>query len=540
VVELSATAEGSADQARQLEAGKQEIARLEESTRELEAALHSLAEHEQLLQTREREVNELQAKLQELNATLRDNESPAEPLVVVNPDPAQGAGVAVSTTHDEKLVELSEQDSLTGLYNRQHFMQLLEESLGHDDARNGDQALLYILLDNFKEVREDIGINASDKVLRDTATLIAANSGENDTVARFSDSVFVVLHHEEDIGDVHEFAEKMLHEIESHVYEIEGGSVMIKVSIGVCPVSGHTNTAQDVITRADLACEVARSSEGTRVHSHNVTVDDQMSQDHEDEWDDIIRKTLEEKRFYLVYQPIVSLNGDTRERYEVLLRILDDEGQVVLPSQFLSIADKIGLTHEIDRWVIDNAMTTLAELHHADKDTTFFVKISGKTLSDIELPLWIHEKIRECQVKTENIVFEITEAVALKDLRNAMHFVNAVHKLGCKVALEHYGRANQPQLLKHLSVDILKIDGSLIENLSTSKENQATVKSIIQAANSQDIKCTAERVEDAHDLGMLWQYGVEFVQGNFAQIPSKKLDYDFAGNFSDEESTIYM
>ncbi|NNG13507.1 MAG: EAL domain-containing protein, partial [Halobacteria archaeon] len=397
-----------------------------------------------------------------------------------------------------------------------------------------------ILLDNFKAVREDIGINGSDKVLRDAATLIAASSGENDTVARFSDYVFVVLHRGEDINDAQKFAEKMLHDIDGHVYEVEGNSVMIKSSIGVCPVSGHTNTAQDVITRADLACEVAQSSEGTRIHFHNVAVDDQMSQDHEGEWDAMVRKTLEEKRFYLVYQPIVSLNGDTRERYEVLLRILDHEGQVVLPSQFLSIADEIGLTHEIDRWVIDNAMSALAELHRADKDTTFFVKISGKTLADIELPLWIHEKIRECQVKTENIVFEITEDVALKDLRNAMHFVNAVHKLGCKVALEHYGRANQPQLLKHLSVDILKIDGSLIENLSTSKENQATIKSIIEAANSQDIKCTAECVEEAHDLGMLWQYGVEFVQGNFAQIPSKKLDYDFAGDSSDEESTIYM
>jgi EAL domain-containing protein (putative c-di-GMP-specific phosphodiesterase class I) len=265
-----------------------------------------------------------------------------------------------------------------------------------------------------------------------------------------------------------------------------------------------------------------------------------MSQEHEGEWDAMVRKTLEEERFYLVYQPIVSLYGDTRERYEVLLRILDDEGQVVLPSQFLSIADGIGLTHEVDRWVIDTAMGTLAELHHADKDTTFFVKISGKTLADSELPLWIHEKIRECQVKTENIVFEITETVALKDLRNTMHFVNAMHKLGCKVALEHYGRSNQPQLLKHLSVDLLKIDGSLIENLSTNKENQAIVKTIIQNAKHHEIKCTAERVEEAHDLGMLLQYGVEFVQGNFAQIPSKELDYDFAGNFTDEESTAYM
>jgi len=254
----------------------------------------------------------------------------------------------------------------------------------------------------------------------------------------------------------------------------------------------------------------------------------------------MVRKTLEEERFYLVYQPIVSLTGDTSERYEVLLRILDDDGEVILPSQFLSIADKIGLTHEIDRWVINTAIGALAELHREGRKTTFFVKISGKTLADGELPIWIHEKIKECQVETGNIVFEITEAVALKDLRNTMHFVNAMNKLGCKVALEHYGRANQPQLLKHLSVDILKIDGSLIENLSTNKENQVIVKRIIDAANSHDIKCTAERVEEAHDLGMLLQYGVEFVQGNFAQIPSKELDYNFEGDSAEEQSTIYM
>jgi diguanylate cyclase (GGDEF)-like protein len=455
IEELSAELQDSQERAQQLEAKEQEIARLEERARELEAALQSSAEHEQLLEAREQEVAELRDKLQELEAALRDKESLSGGLEAVPLARLDEPGVAVGAVHEEKLIEISQQDQLTGLFSRQHFMQVLEENLSHDDARNGDQSVFYILLDNFKSVRDDVGINASDSILRDTAGLIASNFGDHDTIARFSDYVFVVLHRGDDMDAAQKLPEKILNDIEHHVFETEGGSVMLKLSIGVCPVSEHTNTAQDVITRADLACEVARSSEGARIHSHNVTVDQQMSQEHEGEWDVMVRKTLEEERFYLVYQPIVSLNGDTSERYEVLLRILDDEGQVILPSQFLSIADKIGLTHEIDRWVINTAIGALAELHREGRETTFFVKISGKTLADGELPMWIHEKIRECQVETGNIVFEITEAVALKDLRNTMHFVNAMNKLGCKVALEHYGRANQPQLLKHLSVDIL-------------------------------------------------------------------------------------
>ena len=154
-------------------------------------------------------------------------------------------------------------------------------------------------------------------------------------------------------------------------------------------------------------------------------------------------------------------------------------------------------------------------------------EISGKTLEDRELPMWINQKLKEYRLKSDCIYFEIPEAVATTDLKSTMLFIQAMQKIHCKVAIEHFGRANQPQLIQHLPVDMLKIDGSLINNLASSKEHQEKVRTIIDLARKSDIQCVAERVDDASDLAKLWEFGVNFIQGNFVQEPSKELEHDF-------------
>lgn len=433
---------------------------------------------------------------------------------------------------EKKIESLSRLDSLTGLSNRQHFMQLLKERISEQNTTDDHRALIYITLDNFKVIREEYGIVTSDTVLCDIAELLEANCGENDCLSRFGDYSFAILHYDSNEEKTLALGETLLHKIAGHLSEVDGRAITTTSSIGTCTIKNSSNDAQQIISWADMACEVARSSGGNQIHTHSVVVSEQIGQENEQAWDDVIRSTINEERFHLAYQPIVSLKGDTRQRYEVLLRIIDEAGHVILPGQFLSIAEKTGLSGEIDRRIISTAFRKLAETRKDNDDTSFYIKLSGTTLTDTGLPAWIEEQLRENHLVSDGIVFEIPERTAIDDLKSAMTFVKSMQNLNYKVAFEHYGHSDQPQLLKHLPVDILKIDGALISGLAGNEENKSRVKAIIELAKEHGKVCIAECVDDAGSLAQLWQYGVDFIQGNFVQEPSKELNYDFEGEIA--------
>ncbi|MBI5040522.1 MAG: EAL domain-containing protein [Gammaproteobacteria bacterium] len=355
---------------------------------------------------------------------------------------------------EQKLKYLSKQDVLTGLYNRQYFMEELE---------------------------------------------LAVND-----------------------------AQQLRHAIEEHILDIEGRSLTITTSIGISLITDSSPSAPEILSRADLACEVARSSGGNRVHLHNPVADEQVGREREQQWNHLIQEALVEDRFHLVYQPIVSLQGETDEKYEVLLRMRDSEGEDIRPGQFLPVALQTGQIAEIDRWVLRKAISVLAERRRGGANTVFFIKLSGPTLDDHELPIWINQQIKEARLASDAIVLEIAEADASQYLKGAKAFVSAVGGLHCKTSLEHFGSSpNSFQLLKHLPVDYLKIDGKFIHNLMRDSDNQAVVKSIVDVARSMNKLCIAEFVEDASSLTVLFQYGIHYIQGYFLAEPTEGLNYDF-------------
>lgn len=430
---------------------------------------------------------------------------------------------------EQKLKYLSKQDVLTGLFNRQYFMEELELSVGNAHAGSGNSGLLYILLDNFKTVKESVGLGASDLVVSDIAHLIKAKVGDQGVAARFGDSSFTVLLKGKDAVAAQALAEQLRHAIEEHIIDVEGRSVTITVSIGISLVTDTAPDAQQTLSRADLACEVARSSGGNRVHLHNPVADEQVGREREQQWNHLIQEALAEGRFHLVYQPIVSLQGETDEKYEVLLRMRDSEGEDIRPGQFLPVAVQTGQITEIDRWVIRKAIQVLAERRRGGANTVFFIKLAGPTLEDQELPLWINQQLKEARLASDAIVLEIAEADASQHLKSAKVFVSAIGALHCKTSIEHFGSSpNSFQLLKHLPVDYLKIDGKFIHNLMGDSDNQAVVKSIVDMARSMNKLCIAEFVEDASSLTVLFQHGVHYIQGYFLAEPGEGLNYDFS------------
>lgn len=434
---------------------------------------------------------------------------------------------------EQKLKFLTNQDVLTGLYNRQYFIEELELAVTNAVSGTESAAVMYLLMDNFKDIKDNVGIGIADMVTSDIAGLLKQHTGEKDIVARFGDHSFTVLRRGCDAESMETLGEQLRHAVEDHIATIENQSVTTTCSIGISIVTENTASAQEVLSRADLACEVARSSGGNRCHLHNPVVDERIGKERNQQVHALIKDALEQDQLQLLYQPIVSLQGDTSEKYEVLLRMLNDENEHILPNQFLPVAEETGQLAEIDRWVIRRAISRLAEHRARGSDTHFFIKLSAATLIDDGLAQFIGDCLREARLPGDALTFEIAEKYASQHLKHAKSLVKSLQELHCRTALEHFGAGpNSFQLLKHLPVDFLKIDGSFIHNLASDNDNQAMVKSILDTANSMNRKCIAEFVEDAHSLAVLWQSGIHFIQGNFLQEPSEALEYDFTGEIA--------
>lgn len=428
----------------------------------------------------------------------------------------------------QKLQFLSKQDILTGLYNRQYFLEEVELAVSDAQAGSAESHLLYVLLDNFKGVKDTVGLVGSDLVIKDIADLIRDKLGEQGLAARFGDNSFTLLLNQGDLNAAQALAEALRHAIEEHIFDIEGRTLTLTASIGISPLTESVPDAHEAISRADLACEVARSAGGNRVHLHNPVTDEQLGREREQQWKKSISEALEQDRFSLMYQPIVSLHGDAAERYEILLRMRDGDGEEVPPGQFLPVARQTGQIVDIDRWVIREAIVRLAERRREGHDTVFFIKLSGPTLDDPELPLWINEQLKAAHLPGSTVVFEIAEKEAADHLKHAKAFMKSMESIHCKTSLEHFGGGpNSFQLLKHLPVNFLKIDGAYIHNLASDENNQAMVRSIIDMAASMQKECIAEFVEDASSLAVLFQLGIPFIQGYFLQEPHPGMDYDF-------------
>lgn len=430
---------------------------------------------------------------------------------------------------EQKLKYLSKQDMLTGLYNRQYFMEELELAVTNARAGSGNSALLYVLMDNFKDIKENVGIGLSDMVIREIAELLRNACDEQDVLARFGDHSFTIIRANGNGEQGQAFAEELRKLVEDHIADIEDKAVTTTASIGVSLITESAPTAQQLLAQADLACEVARAAGGNRVHLHNPVADEQVGKEREQQWNTAIKQAVENGSFQLVYQPIVSLQGDHREKYEVFVRMLGEAGEAILPGQFLATAEQTGQIVDIDRWVIRRAVEVLSRRRKDGIQTSFFVKLSGQTLSDPELAIWVNDLLKTSNLAADSLVFEIAEQTAQQYLKNAKAFVKTMNQIHCRTALEHFGSGpNSFQLLKHLPVDFLKIDGSFIHNLATDPDNQAVVKSIVEMAQSMDKKCIAEFVQDAHSLAVLWQSGVQYIQGYFLQEPDSALSYDFS------------
>ena len=242
----------------------------------------------------------------------------------------------------------------------------------------------------------------------------------------------------------------------------------------------------------------------------------------------MVQQALEQNSFRLLFQPVISLRGDSFEHYEVLLRLLDPEGKEVAPGEFMSAAREAGLAEKLDRWVILNAIKLLAEHRSKGHETRLFVHLSSNSLQDPSLLPWLSVALKAARLPSDALVFQFNEPDAIAYLKQAKALTEGLAQLHCKVALCQFGCSLNPfNTLKHLTVDFVKVDGSYSQDLTTA-ENQEALKTLLASLHAQAKLTIVPFVESASALATLWQAGVNYIQGYYLQGPSQSMDYDFS------------
>jgi len=416
----------------------------------------------------------------------------------------------------ENLRRLAEHDSLTGLFNRFYFMEELERVVGRAQRGHRERcALLYVDLDNFKYVNDTLGHIAGDRLLVEIATLLRERTRKSDLLARCGGDEFNILLYDVTQQGAVSVAEAYRKHIQAFVFRYEGKVVDVGCSIGVAMCDEGLKSKEDILARADFSCHVAKRAGRNQVHLYSdrdaaqlVSLSTDMG------WARRIKDAIDFDRFVLACQPVIDSRTGELWCHEVLLRMRDDDGQLVMPSGFLPAAERFGLMKEVDRWVVRTAIRTLAERRGRSGWIRFSINISASAVADDSVVATIEEELRRHAVQPGMLMFEITENTAIANLENASRLLTRLRALGCMTALDDFGVGYSSfSYLKDLPVDCVKIDGSFVRGLESSPLNRVIIRSIHEVAHTMGKKTVAEFVETAAALTALADLGIDYAQG---------------------------
>ncbi|MDH5455781.1 MAG: EAL domain-containing protein, partial [Gammaproteobacteria bacterium] len=421
-------------------------------------------------------------------------------------------------------------DTLTGLINRREFENRIATALeGIRSNTEESHALLYIDLDQFKVVNDTFGHTAGDALLRQLSEQIQAKIRSTDVIARLGGDEFGVLMERCSRERAIEVAEDIRGSIEGYRFEWQDSFTTIRCSIGVVQVTSENTDVAGLMSAADVACYSAKDMGRNQVHFYR---DCDASMRHEEmKWVSRITSAVEEDRLELFFQPIIGIgreNGDRCGHYELLLRMRDEDGNLVGPDQFIPAAERYNLMSTLDRWVIHEALSELADRgDHKHARYTLAINLSGTSLSEDRFLDFVIDELKKQKLPRGAICFEITETAAISNLARVVHFMQTLKNLGCKFSLDDFGSGlSSFTYLKNLPVDYLKIDGQFISNVAEDTVDESMVKAIHEVGSAMGIETIAERVETRKVLDKLGSLGVEFAQGYYIARPASVATFE--------------
>ena len=415
-------------------------------------------------------------------------------------------------------------DPLTGLVNRMEFERRVRLALDKVKADGAGHCLLYLDLDQFKVVNDTCGHVAGDELLRQLSAVLHLNLRDSDTLARLGGDEFGVLLENCPPDAALRIAEKLRQAVAEHIFAWEDKRFTVGVSIGQVNFDDDTLTLAEILSNADAACYVAKERGRNRIHTY-LPQDQALATRHgEMEWIGRINSALEENRFCLYMQPIIDLRvaaavpSPSPSHFEVLLRMRDRDGRMVLPMAFIPSAERYNLMPALDRWVIRSVFAHIAATGAPRSSATppcYAINLSGASLADEHFLDFVRGEFAESGITPSQICFEVTETIAIANLVNAATLMGELKSLGCSFALDDFGSGMSSfAYLKHLPVDFLKIDGCFVRDIADDPIDHAMVACIHHIGHLMGIRTIAEFVENDLILGKLRDIGIDFAQGN--------------------------
>lgn len=425
---------------------------------------------------------------------------------------AVGHDIRDRKREEARLRQMAEQDSLTGLANRISFEHALTRHVDFAARYGSGGSVIALGIDSFRYVNESLGVAAGDEVLAGLAELINGRLRKTDVLARVGGDVFGILIHGADRTKATSLADELLGLARRHHFVINGEGIRITLSAGVTCLDERQVVGAELLAEAETAMSTAKETGRDRVSAYDTTGRSEM--DERRAWTERVRQATERGLFVLTSQPIVNLESGKATQHEILLRMRDDGGGLVVPGEFLATAERFGLIGGIDRWVTQQAVRLIAA-HNADgRELTLEVNLSGQTMGDARFPDEVRRELTSSGIDPTSLIFEVTETAAVADMEHAPLFAQSLAKVGCRFALDDFGAGYASfYYLKHLPISYLKIDGEFVKELPHSRTDQLIVRALVQVCEGLGIKTIAEFVSDQTTMDMVQELGVDFAQG---------------------------
>ncbi len=415
------------------------------------------------------------------------------------------------------LTDAVKRDGTTGLLLRKPLLDAVGARIAAPPAA-GVRFMALIRPDKFAELEKDVGVRASEQLVAEYATLLKSYFGPNDIAGRFGGVSFLALIERGNSHDVEAWAEAVLQRFSENVSTVGQRSVHSSCTIGLTAVPTAGASVDAVVADVIEAVKRARSQGGNQIYHLDKADTDTRVQAYDKIWVKHIKSALMENRFRLVQQPVASLQGEDPNMFDVLVRMLDHQGKEVLPAEFMAAAERNDLLKNIDRWVVGASLSFAAK----SRPGCLFVRLSRDSVLDTGFTEWLKSQLASGKHEPRRICFQITESIAEQYMKAAVTQLAELKKLGFRIALERFGAGRDPfKLLSTLQLDFIKIDGALVQDLSANHETQAVVKKLVEHAGKLKVETIAERVEDANTMAVLWQLGVQFIQGYFVNAPEE-------------------
>ncbi len=458
-----------------------------------------------------------------------------EHSIEIMASPIRGPGSSISGAvvvfHDvgelrgmtRKMSYQATHDPLTGLINRRELERRLDEAMDSAHAEEAIHMLFYMDLDRFKAVNDSCGHLAGDNMLREVANLIKEQVRDSDFVGRLGGDEFGALLIGCPIEKARQIASDICNAIADYRFVWKDKIFNIGISIGLVEISHVSGTLQDVMSAADSVCYVAKQEGRGKVHVYSAR-DEVVARERGDiQWLRQLQAALHEDKFQLAVQPIIAMRGgvESGPAFEVLIRLPDSKGRTADSAEFLRPAERYQLMPQIDRWVVNAALTAVSsgDIKLAS-GRSCAINLSGQTLGDESFLSFVVEALDRSGVAPSSICLEVTEAAILSNVQHAQRFIEVLHGIGCEFSLDDFGSGmGSFSSLKHLPIDYLKIDGTYTRNLQSDLVNQEMVAAMIKLARTMQFRIVAEEVEHQEDFDWLRDIGVDFVQGHFIEAP---------------------